>query len=474
MNIDKIINELADEYTAKSTHASKEEVLKVLQDAAKIIKDNKDATPEEIVGVMIEDCVQKLNGILQNTPTPGIMSSLQVDNINVNLHGGLVGPDGKELTRDALFDVASITKLYTEIVAYKLINEGAFKLSDKIKELDPRFENVGDLTVEEVIKFITTFNTDGLIEDATTREEAEEKLFTMKVTQHGENYNYNDMGLMLMKEVMENVTGKSYAELFKEYIAKPYGLHDTHLIVPEQKLHLVTGTPNLDGSVNDLKANAMGGYSGHAGIRVTSDDLIKLGQAINRDYELKNGLYVPNEKQMVRSAKIGSAYIEPETYRKKDGTILTGDKAAELSYFGKLAPQESVAAQGSTRVIARASNFNGTDINSTALSNVSSITDEQMLKLIEEENARRLTEKPDANLLNPEKLVKERTFDGKAFKMHDPRNIMKEDPTIGSFLYKYDNEVNLKLLLLNKILKEYEHYYEAINIEKDITKGNAR
>ena len=109
MNIDKIINELADEYTAKSTHASKEEVLKVLQDAAKIIKDNKDATPEEIVGVMIEDCVQKLNGILQNTPTPGIMSSLQVDNINVNLHGGLVGPDGKELTRDALFDVASIT-----------------------------------------------------------------------------------------------------------------------------------------------------------------------------------------------------------------------------------------------------------------------------------------------------------------------------------------------------------------------------
>lgn len=471
MNLDKIINELAEEYTAKSTHASKEEVLKVLKDAEAIIKKNKDATPEEIVDAIIDDCAKELNGILNSVPTPGIMSSLQVDNINVNLHGGLIRPGGEELSKDALFDVASITKFYTEIVAYKLINDGVFKLSDKIKELDPRFENVGDLTVEEVLKFVTTFRTDGRIEDATTREGAEEKLFTMKVTQKGEEYNYNDMGLMLMKEVMENVTGKSYAELFEEYVAKPYSLHDTHLIVPEQKLHLVTGTPNLDGSVNDLKANAMGGYSGHAGIRVTSDDLIKLGQAINRDYELKNGLYVPNEKMKVRSEKIGSAYVNPETYIKKDGTEVSGK---ELSYFGGLAPSESVAAQGSTRVIARSSNFDGIDINSTALSNVSGMTDEQMLKAIEEENARRLAKDPAAKLLNPEDLMKEREFDGKTFKMHDPRALMNEDRTIGNFLYKYDNEVNLKLLLLNKILKEYEHYYGDINVDRDITKGNAR
>lgn len=471
MNLDKIINELAEEYTAKSIHASKEEVMKVLKDAEAILKKNKDATPEEIVNAIIDDCANELNGILQKVPTPGIMSSLQVDNINVNLHGGLIRPNGEELSKDALFDIASITKFYTEIVAYKLINDGVFKLSDKIKELDPRFENVGDLTVSDVLKFVTTFRTEGRIEDATTKEGIGERLFSMQVVQKGEEYNYNDMGLMLMKEVMENVTGKSYAELFDEYIAKPYGLNDTYLIVPEQKIHLVTGTPNLDGSVNDLKANAMGGYSGHAGIRVTSDDLIKLGQAINRDYELKNGLYVPNEKMKVRSEKIGSAYVNPETYIKKDGTQVSGK---ELSYFGGLAPEESVAAQGSTRVIARSSNFNGIDINSTALSNISGMTDEQMLKTIEEENARRLAKDSEARLLNSADLMKEREFDGRTFKMHDSRALMNEDRTIGNFLYKYDNEVNLKLLLLNKILKEYEHYYNDINIDRDVTKGNAR
>lgn len=467
MVLDKIIDELAEEYTAKSVHANKEEVMKVLMEAGNIIRKNKDSTPEEIVNAIIDDCANELNQIIQTSSVPGIVSSLQVDNININLYGGTMSPNGEPLRKEALFDVASISKFYTEIIAYKLINEGAFKLSDKIQELDSRFENVGDLNVSDVLKFLTTFKTNARIEDVNTKSEAEENLFTMEVVQKGEEYNYNDMGLMLMKEVMEKVTGKKYNELFEEYIIKPYGLYETHLIVPEEKIHLVTGTPNMDGSVNDLKANVLGGYSGHAGVRVTSDDLIKLGQAINRDYELKNGLYVPNDKMRIRSEKMGNAYLNPEIHIKKDGTVISGKEA---SYFGALAPSESVALQGSTRVLTRSSNFNDIDINSTALSNISSLTDEQMIKNIEEENARRLEKNPDSRLLNISDLVKEREYDGKIYKMHDARPIMNEDKTIVKLLFKYDNEVNLKLLLLNKILKEYEHYYNDINVDREIKK----
>lgn len=128
MNLEKIINDFAEEYTAKSVHATKEEVQRVLEDAARIINANKDKTPEEIVAIMIDDAAKNLNSILQEHPMPGIASSLKIDNINVNMYGGNLRPDGKKLETDALFDVASITKLYTEIVAYKLIAEGAFKL----------------------------------------------------------------------------------------------------------------------------------------------------------------------------------------------------------------------------------------------------------------------------------------------------------------------------------------------------------
>lgn len=471
MNFDKIISELTEEYLAKSTHATREEIVKVLKDGEEIIKKKKDTTPEEIVNAIIDDCAFRLNEILKSVPTPGIMSSLQVDNININLHGGIIRPNGVELTKNALFDVASITKLYTQIIAYKLINKGVFKLSDKILELDPRFENLKDLTVSDILKFVTTFRTNGRIDDASSKEQAKEILFGTQVVQKGEEFNYNDIGLMILKEVMENVTGKSYQELFEELIIKPYGLNNTYLIVPDEKIDLVTGTPNIDGSVNDLKANVMGGYSGHAGVRVTSDDLIKFGQMINKDYELKNGLYVPNDKMRLRSEKIGNAYINPKIHIKKDGSKVNG---RELSYFGALAPSESLAVQGSTRVIARASNFNGININSTALSNISSMTDGEMLKAIEEENAKRLAKNPESKLLNPSDLIKERKFNGHLYKMHDPRAIMNEDKTIGNFLLKYDNEISLKLLLLNKILKEYEHYYYDINIDRDITKENTK
>jgi beta-lactamase len=373
MVLDKIIDELSEEYTAKSVHANKKEVMKVLMETGNIIRKNKDSTPEEIVNAIIDDCATELNQIIQTSSVPGIVSSLQVDNININLYGRKIGPNGEPLRKEALFDVASISKFYTDIIAYKLINEGAFKLSDKIQKLDSRFENVGDLNVSDVLKFLTTFKTNGRIEDVNIKSEAEERLFTMEVVEKGEEYNYNDMGLMLIKEVMEKVTGKKYNELFEEYIIKPYLLYETHLIVPEEKIHLVTGTPNMDGSVNDIKANVLGGYSGHAGVRITSDDLIKLGQAINRDYELKNGLYVPNDKMKIRSEKIGNAYLNTEIHIKKDGTVISGK---ETSYFGALAPSESLAIQGSTRVLNRSSNFNDIDINSTALSNISSLTDE--------------------------------------------------------------------------------------------------
>ena len=87
---------------------------------------------------------------------------------------------------------------------------------------------------------------------------------------------------------------------------------------------------------------------------------------------------------------------------------------------------------------------------------------------------KRLEQNPDAKLLNISDLVKEREYDGKIYKMHDARPIMNEDKTIVNLLFKYDNEVNLKLLLLNKILKEYEHYYNDINVDREIKTNKTR
>ena len=430
MYIDKIIDELVTDYMKDTPYATKDDIVRVLEDTKAVLEKNKDKTPEEIIDIFIEDCIKDLNRIMDEYTVPGIISQLKVDNINISMYGGLDKPNGNPLTKDALFDVASISKLYTQIIAYKLINEGVFDLDEEINKLDPRFENVSTITVEDVLKFKVRFQTEELIEDTKTKHSAKKNLFGMQITGLG-MYNYNDMCMMLMKEVMENLTGKSFEELFYEYIIKPYNLNNTYLTVPKDKKHLITGTPNIDGSVNDLKANAMGGYSGHAGVRVTSDDLIKLSSAINNEYLLKKGLYSPNKLSSIRSEKMGNLYVND------------GD---ERSYFGYMAPSKSIAAQGSTRVITRASKYKDKDINSTILTNMASITDEQMIEMIQKKNRELIMKKEP--MLQIENLIKERKYNSKTYKMHDIRILMPEDETIGNYLYKYDNELNLKLLLL--------------------------
>ena len=466
MTLDKIIEEFTEEYTERAPHATKEEVKEVLKQAESILKSNKDKTPEEIINIMIEECVEDLNAILESTRTPGILSELKVDNIDICLLGGKSNKDS--LTKEALFDIASITKLYTEVLAYKLINEKAFSLKSKIEELDPRFSKVGNnLTVEDILRFLVSFRTNGRIEDASTKEEAEERLFTIEVVQIGQKYDYNDMGLMIMKEVMERVTNKSFQELLEEYILRPYGLKNTYLEVPEDKIHLVAGTPNQNGSVNDLKANVLGGYSGHAGIRATSQDLLDFTSHVMEDEKINQGLFIPNEYMNNRSNKMGNAYVNPKFFKKADGEIISGKNR---SYFGSLAPIDSLASQGSTRVIARGEKARKTIITSTALSNIASLSDEETLELIAKKNEEILKKDPNAKVLNPSDLIKVRVWNQQEYKMHDPRRIMNEDQTLGSILYKYDNKIILKLLLLNKILKEQEHYDKDIYIERDITK----
>lgn len=448
--IDKIIDELVTDYMKCTIYAKKEEIIKVLNDTKYILQNNKDKTPEEIIDIIIEDSIKDLNNIMNEYNVPGIMSSLKVDNININIYGGLTRTNGLHLTKESLFDVSSITKLYTELLAYKLINEGVFELDEKIQDIDPRFKNAGNVTVEDILRFSSKFQTSYLIENTKNKTNAQNKLYNVEVTGIGK-YNYNDIGMMIMKEVMEYVTDKTFEELLNEYILKPYNLNNTYLTVPKDKLHLVTGTPNIDGSVNDLKANALGGYSGHAGIRVSSDDLIKLSSEINKEYLLKKGLYIPHKYNSLRSDKIGNLYI---------------NEGNEESYFGRLAPKKSIAAQGSTRVITRASLFNDIDINSTLLTNMASITDEEMFEAIQKENKKRL--ESGKELLISSDLIKEREYNGKIYKTHDIRSIMPESQVIDKMSFKYDNEINLKLLLLNKILKEYEHYYNNINVDKKI------
>jgi beta-N-acetylhexosaminidase len=105
---------------------------------------------------------------------------------------------------------------------------------------------------------------------------------------------YSDLGIILMAEIIQRLTGKPLDELANEYIFGPLGMQNS-TYNPSKKLWPQIAPTELDerwrhrlvqGEVHDENAYAIGGVSGHAGVFSTSPDLAAFCQML-----LNGGVY---------------------------------------------------------------------------------------------------------------------------------------------------------------------------------------
>ena len=458
MNYEKILESFLDDVQRAGTYATRDELEAATKPMLDIIQKRPDSTPEELVEAVIQDDVKYLEEMRRNYPIPGYTIGMQVGNINVKIVGGNMDTTNRKMREDAIFDIASTSKFYTQIIAYNLIKEGAFTLDDKVKDLDHRFKNVGDLTMRDVLTFTTQFRTDGRLDSKKTIGEAEECLHNMSVVEIGK-YNYNDLGMMLTKEVMENITHKSYQELVDYYIVNKLGLKDTHLVLPSNKIERFTGSANATtGMVNDGSALSVGGYSGHAGIKVTSDDLISLGTGV------LTGKIFPNE--MLSDAYTPGITVNPDGGKENRGimgnTYTSHKEGTNRTYISKLAPKTSFAVQGSTRTQLVV----GNDSISTILLNPCSMG----LECAKEQEAK-INASREKNGQAPLSLVKDLTFIRGGKEVHynviDARQMAPSVATVERIVNK-NAELSLKLNFLNTVIKAYDsHYNQPVNVVAD-------
>ena len=105
---------------------------------------------------------------------------------------------------------------------------------------------------------------------------------------------YSDLGIILMAEIIERLTGRPLDELAKTYIFAPLGMNDS-MYRPPKKLWPAIAPTEFDarlrnrlvrGEVHDENAFAIGGVSGHAGLFSTAPDLAAFCQML-----LNGGVY---------------------------------------------------------------------------------------------------------------------------------------------------------------------------------------
>jgi beta-glucosidase-like glycosyl hydrolase/CubicO group peptidase (beta-lactamase class C family) len=116
---------------------------------------------------------------------------------------------------------------------------------------------------------------------------------------------YSDLGIILMAEIIERLTGRKLDDLAKTFIFSPLGMRDT-MYRPPKKLWPQIAPTEIDnqlrhrlvqGEVHDENAFAIGGVSGHAGLFGTAPDLAAFCQML-----LNGGVYA--HQRILRRATI--------------------------------------------------------------------------------------------------------------------------------------------------------------------------
>jgi CubicO group peptidase (beta-lactamase class C family) len=190
-----------------------------------------------------------------------------------------------------VYDLASISKLFTATVTGALIDEGLIDLKLPVVEYLPDFDaldpqktpiTLGHLLshTSGMIAFINLYN----LPDEQARMEA---IYARPLRRPpGSGYEYSDLNLIVLGKVLEAVAEKPLDALVDELICEPLGLQDTGYNPADRARTAATeyqpwtGRGMVHGEVHDENAWAFGGVAGHAGVFATAWDLAVFGQMV--------------------------------------------------------------------------------------------------------------------------------------------------------------------------------------------------
>jgi CubicO group peptidase (beta-lactamase class C family) len=223
-----------------------------------------------------------------------------------------------------MYDVASLTKVIVTTTLVEKLVEGDFKspllLDVPIERYLPEWATgpQPEWRHRVTVRFLLT-HTSGLPPFKEYWRTSKSKQDTLRMIfaepleyQPGTKVVYSDLGIILMGEIIERLTGRTLDDLAQQYIFGPLGMHDSRYKPPKKLWPLIAPTEFdarfrhrlIQGEVHDENAYAMGGVSGHAGVFSTAPDLAAFCQML-----LNGGVYA--HQRILKRATIAQ-FTAPE------------------------------------------------------------------------------------------------------------------------------------------------------------------
>ncbi|MGA8943988.1 MAG: serine hydrolase [Thermoactinomyces sp.] len=184
-----------------------------------------------------------------------------------------------------IFDLASISKIFTAVAAMKLYEQGRFQLDDPVSRYIPEFAENGKqaVTIRQLLTHTSGFRSGiPLYKMGKNREQRLQIALRWPLENPpGTTYTYSDLNMITLGVLVERLSGKRLDQFVRQEITEPLHMHDTFYNPPPSLKHRIaateyqpwTGRTLVWGEVHDENAAALDGVAGHAGLFSTARDL---------------------------------------------------------------------------------------------------------------------------------------------------------------------------------------------------------
>ncbi|WP_193608745.1 serine hydrolase domain-containing protein [Nocardioides lijunqiniae] len=190
---------------------------------------------------------ENLPALIEKYDVPGAAVAVLAEGRVVDHAAGVLSrTTGVEATVDSVFQIGSVTKVWTATLVMQLVDEGLLDLQVPIRTYLPEFRIADEsaavkITTHQLLKHTAGFEGD-IFTDTGVGDDCVEKYLEVlhdvpQLFAPDELFSYNNAGYCVLGRLVEVLRGKSYDACLRDHIIAPLGLTHTATNVYEAILH---------------------------------------------------------------------------------------------------------------------------------------------------------------------------------------------------------------------------------------------
>lgn len=152
---------------------------------------------------------------------------------------GQSGIPGIRFDKDTKYQIGSITKTYTAVLLFQLVEQGKLSLDDRLADFFPDMPGATEITIRQMLNHTSGLgdyvykesDVDWLLKKVSESAILDEIRQQGLLFSPGEQEAYSNSAYFLLARILEQKYKKQYGEILEQYLAGPYGLKHTRSIL---------------------------------------------------------------------------------------------------------------------------------------------------------------------------------------------------------------------------------------------------